>query len=349
MRTRKIQEGKAKLWVPREKVYEAAVFYNPAAHFSRDISVAALQVFQKSLGNTITSCDALAGTGVRGIRYAKEVKGVRKCVMVDKNPVAVRLIKRNIKENSCKKCEAVKDDINHYLFSGAVFDFIDIDPFGPPVPYLDSAARSIFHKGFVGITATDTAPLCGAYPSACLRKYGIKSLKTDYYAELGLRIMLSRAILAFASRERALVPVLCLADKHYFRIFAKMEHSGKIKPLLKQFDYVKEGKETIGPVYLGKINDKKFCSQVLEEIIKRKFEKDRARSLSVICSELDVPFYFDLHKLVKKMKLGKVPRTEAVMEELAKRRFKVSRTHFCPTALKTDASIDDLKKILKKF
>ncbi|MFQ6009858.1 MAG: methyltransferase [Candidatus Aenigmatarchaeota archaeon] len=349
MRTRRITEGKVKLWVPKEKLYEAAVFYNPAAELSRDISVAALQAYQRHAGKTITVCDALSGTGIRGIRYAKEVKGIRKSVMVDKNPLAIRLIKKNIKENNCKKCEAVKDDVNHYLYSGVVFDFIDIDPFGSPNIYLDSAARSIFHLGFVGITATDTAPLSGSYPDACFRKYGIRSVKTDYYAELGLRILLSHSILAFTKRDRALVPMLCFADKHYFRIFGKMEHSGKIKSILKQFGYIKENDQTIGPIYLGKLNDKKFCKQVLEEVKKRKFEKDRASLISLVYSELDVPFYYDLHKLVKKMRLGKVPKTEAVMEELAKKHFRVSRTHFCPTALKTDASLEEVKKILKRF
>jgi len=346
MELRKSAEGKIKIWMPKEGVYEASVFYNPAAELSRDISVAALQVFQRSAGRKISVCDALAATGVRGIRYAKEVEGVSKAVMVDKNPLAVKLIKKNMKENKCRKCEAVKDDANHYLYSGVVFDFIDIDPFGPPVNFLDAAARSVYHKGFVGVTATDTAPLCGTYPDACMRKYGIKSAKTDYYAELGLRILLSSVMLAFAKHERAFVPVLCFADQHYFRVFGKIGHEPEIRPLLDKFGPVKG---VVGAVYLGKLKDYDFCKEVLEEAKRRKLGKEAVSLLSSVLLEYDVPFYFDLHKLAKRNKLPGVPRLDVVISGLREKGYQVSRTHFCDNAIKTDAAEEEVVKLLSSL
>ncbi|MEM5804513.1 MAG: tRNA (guanine(10)-N(2))-dimethyltransferase [Candidatus Aenigmatarchaeota archaeon] len=344
MQLRKTAEGKISLWVPKQGVYEAPVFYNPAAALSRDVSVAALQVFQRSVGRRISVCDALAATGVRGIRYAKEVAGVREAVMVDKNPLAVRLIRKNIRGNKCGKCLAVKDDVNRYLYSGVVFDFIDIDPFGPPVNFLDAAARSVFHRGFVGVTATDTAPLCGAHPDACFRKYGIRPAKADYYAELGLRILLSNVMLAFAKHERAFVPALCFADQHYFRVFGRIGHEPEIRPLLDKFGPVNG---VVGAVYLGKLKDYDFCKETLDEAKRRKFGQDVISLLSSVLLELDVPFYFDLHKLARREKLPGVPRMDAVISRLREKGFAVSRTHFCDNALKTDAPEEAVLEALR--
>lgn len=338
MELRKIREGKIVLWTPAERKYDADVFFNPEAELVRNISVSALQVFQKSFGK-IDVCDALSGTGARGLRYAKEVKGIKNVIMNDKNPLAVKLIKKNIKLNKLKNCKASWKNAN-ILMDSNVFQVIDLDPFGSPVEFMDSAARSIYHKGFLMVTATDTAPLCGTYPMACLRKYGIKSVKTEYYAELGMRILITNIILALARHDLAFVPVLSVASTHYFRIFGKIGHAGEIEKLLKQFGF----KNKCGPIYLGKIQDKKFCKEVLEECIKRNFKKEE-KLMKTISEEIDAPFYHDLHRIIK----GEIPKSDILIKALRKDKFKVSRTHFCSTGIKTNASLDELKGIIRKM
>lgn len=128
----------------------------------------------------------MAGSGARGIRIAREA-GVQ-VVLNDLNPMACDLSRRNAEANGVS-CEVSNDDANHFL-SDKKFDFIDVDPFGPPVRYLDAAIKALSKKGFLGVAATDTSCLCGTYPRACKRKYDALSLRTDYYDELGLRILL---------------------------------------------------------------------------------------------------------------------------------------------------------------
>jgi tRNA (guanine26-N2/guanine27-N2)-dimethyltransferase len=367
MKLKKVEEGKIKFWVPEGRIYDAPVFYNPEAELLRDISVSAIQTFQKEFKEKITICDALAGTGIRGLRYAKEINNIKKVVLNDKNPVAVKLIKKNIKENKlARKCEAVKGDANVLLHQN-VFNVIDIDPFGTPVNFLDSAARSIYHRGFLCVTATDQAPLCGTYPLTCLRKYGICSLKTDYYAELGIRILITNIILTLSKRDRAFIPLLSHSTKHYFRVFGKIEHLEKIKDILKEFGYVMDcscgnrefgkisekcscGKKfsIVGPLYLGKIVNSNFCKKVLADLTKRKFnlEKQEEKLLELLIDEADMPaFYYDLHYLAKVLKT-KIPRMDFLFKKLEKKGFKASRTHFCPTAIKTNTDFKELKKLL---
>jgi len=365
MKLEKIQEGKIIFFAPKGRIYDASVFYNPEGELNRDLSISALQTFQKEFKSKITVCDALAATGIRGLRYAKEVSGIRRVILNDKNPLAIKLIKKNIKENKLKNCLSSKEEAN-LLLRKNVFVAIDLDPFGSPNIYMDSAARSIYHKGFLAVTATDQAALAGTYPDACLRKYGIKTIKTEFYNELGIRILISFIILTMSRYDRAFIPLLSFSDKHYYRVFGRIEHAGKISNLLKQFKYVsycscgnreEEIKERcscgrnfklIGPIYLGKISDKNFCKKVLLNIKKRKFklQKEETKLLKLLIDEADMPaFYFDLH-LISKILKKQPPRIENLIKELKSKGFKVSRTHFSPTAIKTNA---DIKSLLLSF
>ena len=362
MKFNKVREGEIEIFVPEGRIYDASVFYNLEGELNRDISVSALQVFQRDFKNKITVCDALAASGIRGLRYAKEVSGVKKVVLNDKNPKAVNLIKRNIKENKLsKKCLTTQEDAS-ILLRKNVFIAIDLDPFGSPSIFLDSAARSIYHKGFLAVTATDQSALAGTYPEACLRKYGTKTVKTEFYNELGIRILISFIILTTARYDRAFIPLLSFSDKHYYRVFGKIEHAGKISGLLENFKYISYcscgnrelgvqekcscGRKfkIIGPVYIGNILDKEFCKKVLIYLKKRGFnlKKEENKLLKLLIDEAEMPaFYFDLHGISKILK-KQPPRIEELIRKLSSKGFKTSRTHFSPTAIKTNASFKTL-------
>ena len=96
-----INEGMVTIKIPKfEKVTaKAHVFYNPAMELNRDLSVAALTVYRGNVDRDINVCDAFGGTGIRGIRYAKEIDGVEKAFINDLNPIAVEFAEANIKLN----------------------------------------------------------------------------------------------------------------------------------------------------------------------------------------------------------------------------------------------------------
>ena len=85
MGNKTIREGKVALMVPEfDKITaKASVFYNPAMELNRDISVAALTVYRNGIEHDITVCDAFGGSGIRGIRYAKEIEGIERAIVND--------------------------------------------------------------------------------------------------------------------------------------------------------------------------------------------------------------------------------------------------------------------------
>ncbi|MEM4947438.1 MAG: RsmD family RNA methyltransferase, partial [Thermosphaera sp.] len=141
-----ISEGLARVIVPRLKYYirsdgrfEPAwmpVFYNPEAVLGRDVTVLYLSTRFK---NGSTFIDALAGTGVRGIRISLEANG--EGIVNDVDPRAYYYIKRNIAINDLQqRVQAFNQEANALLnmltFTGIPFDYVDVDPYGSPVPYL---------------------------------------------------------------------------------------------------------------------------------------------------------------------------------------------------------------------
>ena len=179
-----IKEGLARILVPKaERIYDAPVLYNPIMSLNRDISVLAL----KAIGPKRV-LDALSATGIRGIRYTLETPA-EEVWMNDINRDAFELILTNVELNfgirpsvegkravgelfGGKRLIVSWDDANRMMAEEfRYFDFIDLDPFGSPVEFLDTALRSVKRRGVIGGTATDTGVLCGAYRNACRRKY----------------------------------------------------------------------------------------------------------------------------------------------------------------------------------
>ena len=168
----------------------AAVFYNPVMEFSRDINVACMQVFPCSQRerSATTYLDALAASGIRGLRVANEAHmGV---TLNDRDDAAYRLMRRNVRKLPLSV--RTKHSDANALMSVEKFSIVDIDPFGTPAPFIDAACRSA--SKMLCVTATDTAPLSGAHFKAGVRRYMALPLNTEYHAEAGIRILVGKII-----------------------------------------------------------------------------------------------------------------------------------------------------------
>ncbi|RWR88355.1 tRNA guanine26-N2-dimethyltransferase [Cinnamomum micranthum f. kanehirae] len=99
---------------------------------------------------------------------------------------------------------------------------VDLDPYGSPSVFLDSAVQSVADGGMLMCTATDLAVLCGGNGEVCYSKYGSYPLKGKYCHEMALRILLA-SIESHANRyKRYIVPVLSVQMDFYIRVFVRI-------------------------------------------------------------------------------------------------------------------------------
>ena len=385
-----ITEGKVKVVVPRHADYKkkpsdyapsmAPVFYNPTMELNRDLAVLALQTHQKLLGREISVSEPLTGCGLRGARFAVEVEGVRKVSVNDIKPEATEVAAFNGKLNDVEDIvEVTNEDANLFLSRHAAprkrFDYVDVDPFGPPVIFMDSAIRSLRNGGLLALTATDMAPLCGVHPRACLRKYGGTPLRTEYCHELAVRLVAGCLTMMAAKHEIGIEVVFSHSIDHYVRSYAVVNYGAKVADnSVQQMGYILHcfscfHRETVtgitsplkrvcpscgaklsvaGPLWLSKIADKNFCSMMEREMEGRGFRQAKKiqKILSLVQKEAEAPVtYYAVDKICDKLNLP-VPPQKKVLDRIREAGFRAVLTHFNSRGFKTDAPVNTIKEII---
>ena len=385
-----IQEGRVKVVVPKLAAYikkpcdyapsKTPVFYNPVMELNRDLAVLALQVHQKLLGREISVCEPLTGCGLRGARFAVEVEGVRGVFLNDIKPKAAKLASFSAEHNNvADRVEVANEDANLFLSRNAAprkrFDCVDIDPFGSPVPYLDSAIRALRNGGLLALTATDMAPLCGVHPRACLRKYGGQPLRTEYCHELAVRLLIGCLAMMAAKHAIGVEALFSHSIDHYVRAYAVVNYGAKVADKsVRQMGYILHcfscfHRETVsgivsplkhvcsscgaklsvaGPLWLGKIAEKNFCSLMEREVEGRglRQEKRLLKMLSLVQNEVEAPAtYYTVDRICDKLNLP-IPALKKVMNKVREAGFQAVLTHFNSRGFRTDAPANVVKEII---
>ncbi|MBI5880595.1 hypothetical protein HZB90_00520 [archaeon] len=350
----KIKEGPITITAPvEEKVSkELPVFYNPAMKFNRDSSILLLKAIDDK---GMMLCDLLAGTGIRSIRFLAELpKGKIESITInDLSPEATKLIKKNIVANKklldktvSKKTEikVTKKDASMLLLESSGFNYIDIDPFGTPNPFLDAAIRRIARDGILAVTATDTSSLAGTYPLVCKRRHWATPDSGPLKHETGLRILIRKVQLVAAQYEKALTPIFSYSKEHYMRVFFKCDKSkSKSDEIIELHGMFNDA----GPMWLGPLCDQELVEKMYSLATQLKYDFD-GRFLQLIRDEnrLNIVGFFDIHDLCNKNTL-QMPAFEGIFAELERRRCKAARTHFSEYGIKTDIEKAVLVRILK--
>jgi tRNA (guanine26-N2/guanine27-N2)-dimethyltransferase len=320
---------------------ELETFYNPIMQCNRDMSIALLKARKQA---HMRIADPLAGSGIRAIRFVKELppEMIEHIAINDCKLGSAKVITHNFSLSSCslEKISIHEQDANLFLLTEPSFDYIDIDPFGSPNPFLDIAIKKTKRNGVLAVTATDTAPLCGTYPKACARKYYAKPRRDYLMHEYGLRILVRKCQLIGAQYDKALVPIFSYSKDHYFRIFFTIQPGKKnVDAVLAQHAKIEE----YGPLWIGKLSDSNLIKEMLA------FTPETHQSfLNTIAQEnsIDTVGFYDIHHLSEELHLPGPPKTELILTKLAEKKYPCSRTHFSPLGIKTSADKDTMKRIM---
>ena len=383
-----IQEGAAKLFIPELKESstlnmqqirsQAPVFYNPVMKMNRDSTMLVLMSHINNLGREIEICEPMSGTGVRGIRAALEVESVKKVLLGDLNPSAIRLTEKNVKLNNVgDRVKARLMEANLMLSIHAKplhrFDYVDIDPYGSPSPFIDSAVRACKKKGVIALTATDMAPLCGVNVKACIRKYGGRPQRTSYCHEQAIRLLVAALASTAARHESAVWPIFSYASDHYIRLYARVERGAKVSnSCLEEIGYLMHcfkctyffstmhnGKMTCpscgaemkpaGPLWIGKLVDPDFCDSMLKHSEGTHVDSRLLEIIEMVKEESEYgPGFYDLDNFCSRLAVAS-QSLDAVMKGLREDGFKVAYSYINSRGFKTDATPDDIDTVIRRL
>lgn len=361
-----MREGRVELILPRmhqRSPKKMEVFYNPAKQLDRDISVIFLRTLVKLLGKRVSVLDLLAASGIRGLRFGCEVDGIEKIYLNDGSKRAYRWMVENWRRNEQKLgCEVklLNEEANRLLYSlNECFDYIDVDPFGSPNPFLEASILRIRRRGILAVTATDTPVLYGVRKRACFKSYFALTEKTPFMREVGARILCRRVIEVGAQHEFAMYPVFTHAEKHYLRIYFQKELGAqKALKLLDQCGFLTYCEnclrrkawyglryeercecgamsKVIGPIFLGDL----LSSEIISEMLKEAEDQRILKLLEIARDEanIKVPYHYVTTEFSSKLKL-KEPKVEELVMRLRKM-GDASRTIFSPKGFRTNLEI----------
>ncbi|GAA5870511.1 hypothetical protein JCM1840_004786 [Sporobolomyces johnsonii] len=216
---------------------------------------------------TFSLLEALSATGLRAIRYAKEIPLLRYVVANDLSASAVEDIRRNISYNgldpkglktlpgaegvpeaeikpnnqwSKAQIEEARDgkvrvnegDACVFMYQHRAeeqrFDCVDLDPYGSAVPFLDAAMNAIADGGLMCVTCTDMGVLAGHnYPEKSYTHYGGVCVNAEYSHEVALRLVLHALATTAARYGRYIEPQLSLSIDFYVRLFIRVRTGPK--------------------------------------------------------------------------------------------------------------------------
>lgn len=361
-----VREGGVVIEVPEERHGASegsgsGVFYNPVQELNRDITVGVL----RAVADECTSyLDAMTASGIRAVRAADAGYDVTGC---DIDEAAVDLAGENLAANDLSG-EIHHRNVNAHMHEHR-HDVIDLDPFGTPIPFGDAAFRSA--DRYVCVTATDTAPLCGAHFESGVRSYGAVPRNTEFHPEMGLRVLLSAMIRTAARYDIAARPVLSHVSSHYVRSYLKVESGAQAADAcIETLGYVDHCQQclwrntevgliadptetcpncgqstwTAGPIWLGPSHDADFVERVADAIPASFGTAEEATDLlETVAEELHQPTHYDQHKLYKRWSEPAIGMDE-FLAALREAGFEASRAHYGGTTFKTDADVTEIRE-----
>ena len=231
--------------MPRGPVAKSGTgFMNPAMAPARTRSVLLLQDALEHgwlvENRPIRALDALCATGIRVRRWRNEIASeFQDRLHITANDLdaealdwALSSVRKNRTEGPFPELddeqiptEQITEDGIHFqrydariaMIQGS-FQWIDLDPFGSPVQFLDTALQGLGRVGVLEVTATDTAALTGSSSTSGMRRYGHNGIVDHYAHDDAVRVLLGTIATSAARLDRSIEPILALFDGHHVRV-----------------------------------------------------------------------------------------------------------------------------------
>ncbi|MGP6219954.1 hypothetical protein [Caldiplasma sukawensis] len=302
-------------------------FINAEQRLNRDSTVAFC------LNSDIkTYFDGFSASGIRALRIAKET--TIKPIAAEINQKAYNILLQNMKYNNVDF--ETHNDSFESIISKYHFDFIDVDPYGSVIPYIDISLRFVKNHKYVAFTATDLSVLTGSVEKKNRIVYGTKIPDNNFRHEAGVRSLIGNIAKRAISLESGIKVEMAFWHSHYYRVVLSVhrgyENAIKTENLIGYFnprtiDQFYED-DHYGPLWMGKLENKNL------KIKPENVDEKNWEFLSSLQNEDLSLFFIDVERTFS-IRGRNLPSMKKIREICHKHNLNLSRTHFSVTGIKS--------------
>lgn len=350
-------EGKAKFEVGN-------AFYRRHSQIARNLGVLAAAMYRQDAGQ-LRVLDAMAGSGVRSLRYYLE-SGADWLWVNDSNPEMRAVLQHNLAGTIAPShYQLTFKDANRVFFDcynrQDFYDLIDVDAFGSPAPYLSTCLWAVTIGGLLYLTSTDGRSATGSTPNRTLATYGAYARSHPAGHEQGLRLLIGNVQQLAAAKGYGIEPVFSLFNGQAYRVMVRLvaqpslntnssgflgycHACGNYQTIswrkLGQICCTHDGNclSVSGAMWLGKLHNPNNLQRMMDLAIERQWSTDAAL-LKLMQSEVDLPPYFyQLGEIGRRGKLD-IPKRSHLIQTLEDWGYQASATHIAAQAIKTTADM----------
>lgn len=352
-----IEEGKARFAI---SMGTAKAFYRPASQIGRNLAVLAATIYRQHHGQ-LRIIDAMTGCGVRPLRYTLEA-GADWVWANEGNPELHDLLARNLAQGIASGSYRITHQDAHQLFFSCAqnkdyYDLIDIDSFGSPTPFINTALWAIKFGGLLYLTSTDSRTTGGHAPEKSVQLYGACARSHPAVHEQGLRLLLGCAAQQAATRGFTIEPIFSIFNGFIHRVMVRVVNQswqeqdygflaychgcGQFRTAnwrqLGQLGCAACDSAPVvsGPMWLGPLHDIDYLTQMAA--LASQWPKNIQKLLTVMREEAAMPpYYYPLAEIGRRGQMD-IPSRDRFIEALRHGGYCATRTHLEAQAIKTDA------------
>lgn len=373
-----LQEGKISFtMVSAENIYDAPAFFNPVMVLNRDLAILFVKLYSDRVEQPIRVFEPLAGIGIRALRMAKEIpKQVSELIINDYGDISSKIASYNIQQLNLegvvfqfkREARSLALELAEQQFR---YHFIDLDPFGPPTPFIDSMWSLMPLRSMIAVTATDMQALCGVFPRSCQRKYGGLPLNNHHTHETASRIMIGMVVRSAARFERGVEPVFTSSVDHYTKVFFKVRYqrgaaNNSVEQIgfsytcdtCNQIDYITGDAIThnccgsttkrAGPLWVGELFDAEWCQLALDSLEELQLPSHRRIEKLLLegVESVGLKGYFSMDEIGRKLRIT-LPSFKKVHQALEEKGYRCVKTRFNKNCIRTDCDGVELMNTIK--
>ena len=287
-----------------KQIYEKLKLLNT----SRSLALTSLLALSQNKTGKISAFDGFAGLGMAPLQWTSLLNDEQIDISMNMKSVMKNIFEDEEKiPQALKRCRIFYEDTNVLLHQNR-FDFIYLAPLFSPLQYLEAAFRSISNNGIIVLTVCDLAVLTNRDPEATYKLYGSMLHKTEYMAEIGVRMIVFNMVRAAAKFNKALDVKSCAVSNAGITVVCEVKKDtklvGQCSKLIKHVAHCSESKQwrfvnqskylnsmveadesfnfqnkklnpvlLLGPVYSGTIFDTKFIYEQCKVLYKVAYSK----------------------------------------------------------------------------